>query len=59
MNQSNNYLNLPFSLLYSKMAKVLDCGFKVREFELRSHYYVHFRTNIFEKGMNPFTPRYG
>ena len=27
------------------MVKVLDCGIVVSEFELQSHYYVHFQTN--------------
>ena len=36
------------------MVKALDCGIVVSEFELQSHYYVHFRTNILGKGMNPF-----
>ena len=36
------------------MAKVLDCGAEVSEFELQSRNYVHFRTNTFGKGMNPF-----
>ena len=36
------------------MATVLDCEFKVNEFELQSRYYVHFRTNNLEKGLNPF-----
>ena len=31
------------------IAKVLDCGLKVSEFEYR--YYVEFRTNIHEKGI--------
>ena len=34
------------------MAKVLDCGLKVNEFELQPRYYVHFWTNTIEKGMN-------
>ena len=33
------------------MVKALDCGMVVSEFELQSHYYVHFRTNMFGKGM--------
>ena len=33
------------------MVKAMDCGIVVREFELRSRYYVHFRT--LGKGMNP------
>ena len=31
------------------MAKELDCGFEVSEFELQSCYYVHFRTNTLGK----------
>ena len=27
------------------IVKVLDCGFKVREFELQSCYYIHFLAN--------------
>ena len=38
------------------VAKVLDCDIIVNEFELQSHYYVHFRTNTVEKGMNPLIP---
>ena len=36
------------------MVKVMDCGIVVSEFVFHSRYYVHFRTNTFEKGMNPF-----
>ena len=32
------------------MANVLDCDIVVREFELQSCYYVHFRTNTLGKG---------
>ena len=35
------------------MAKVLDCGLEVHEFELQLRYYVHFRTNSPGKNMNP------
>ena len=35
------------------MVKVMDCGIVVREFELQSLYYVHFRANNLGKGMNP------
>ena len=35
------------------MIKALDCGTVVSEFELQSRYYVHFRTNTLEIGMNP------
>ena len=36
------------------MAKVLDCGLDVSEFELQSQYYVHFRTNTLGKGISRF-----
>ena len=35
------------------MVKAMDYRIIVREFVLQSHYYVHFQTNTFEKGMNP------
>ena len=35
-----------------KAVNVLDCDDVVNEFEFQSNYYVHFRTNTFEKGMN-------
>ena len=35
------------------MVKAMDCGIVLREFVLQSRYYVHFRPNTFEKGMNP------
>ena len=38
------------------MAKVLDCGLEVNEFELQSHFYVHVRINTLGKGMNPLIP---
>ena len=42
------------------VVKVLDCGIVVSEFELQSHYYVHFRTNTLGKGMTPpYSPNYG
>ena len=36
------------------VANVLDCDIVVSEFKLELRYYVHFRTNIPGKGMNPF-----
>ena len=33
--------------------KAMDCRIVVSEFELQSHYYVHFRTNTLWKVMNP------
>ena len=42
---------------YGIMTKVLDYGLKVSEFKLQLHYYVHFWTNTFLKGMKPlFSP---
>ena len=38
------------------MAKVLDCGVKVSEFKLQSHYYIHFQTNTLgEKYALPYS----
>ena len=36
------------------MVKALNYGITVREFELQSRYYVHFRTNTLEKDMKFF-----
>ena len=41
------------------MAKAMDCGIVVSEFELQSRYYIHFRINDLEKGMKPYPPSYG
>ena len=35
------------------MVKAMDCRIVVSEFELQSHYYVHFQANTFGKRMNP------
>ena len=35
------------------MVKAMDWGIIVREFELQSLYYVHFRANTPGEGMNP------
>ena len=35
------------------MAKMFNCNLEVREFELQSRYYVHFRTNNLKKVINP------
>ena len=35
------------------MVKAMYCGIIVREFVLQSLYYIHFRANTLEKGMNP------
>ena len=32
---------------------MLDDGYEISEFELQSHYYNSFQTNILGKGMNP------
>ena len=44
----------------SVMVKAMDCGI-VSEFELQSRYYVHYRSNTLEKGMNLIIlpPSYG
>ena len=36
------------------MVKVLECGIVLSKFEFQLHYYIHFWTNTFGKGMNPF-----
>ena len=38
------------------IAKVLDCGYEVIEFEHQSCYYILFQTNTLWKGMNPLIP---
>ena len=35
------------------VAYALNCGLVVREFEIQSSYYVHFRTDTLKKGMDP------
>ena len=40
------------------MAKVLDYDLEVSDLELQSPYYVHFRTNTLERGMNTLFPCY-
>ena len=35
------------------MVKTMDCEIVERKFVLQSRYYVHFRANTLEKGMNP------
>ena len=35
------------------MVKAMDSGIVVSEFELKSRYYVHFRTNTLGKGISP------
>ena len=38
---------------FGAVANVLNCGLEVSEFDLQLRYYVHFRTNITGKSMNP------
>ena len=38
------------------MAKVMNCGLEVNEFEHQLCYYVNFQTNILGKRMNPLIP---
>ena len=38
------------------MAKVLDYALVESSFKLQSCYYIHFKTNTFEKGMNYLIP---
>ena len=38
------------------MANEVDSVIVIREFEIQSPYYVHFRTNTFGKGINPPFP---
>ena len=36
------------------VANVLNCDIVVSEFKLQLRNFIHFRTNTFEIGMNPF-----
>ena len=38
------------------MGKVLDPHLEVNEFELKSRYYIHFRTNTLGEGMDSLIP---
>ena len=38
------------------MTKVVNCSLKVREFKLRSCYYIYILTNTIWKVMNPIMP---
>ena len=38
------------------MAKVIDRGLEVSEFELQSGYYIRVRTNTIEKGLDRLIP---
>ena len=35
------------------MVKALDNGIVVSEFDLPTHYFIHFQINILGKGLNP------
>ena len=35
------------------VVKAKDCRIVVSEFELQSHYYIHFRANTLGEGMDP------
>ena len=62
MNNSKIYSNIRFSTNFrikykweyphGVMIKTLNYGIVVSEFKLQLSYYVHFRTNTLEKGMN-------
>ena len=51
-NKSLNLLCIQQRDFRGVVTTLLDCGVELSEFELTSLYYVQFRTNIFEKGMN-------
>ena len=56
-----NSLSLSLSLSLNQctrgvVANVLDCDIVGSEFELESHYHVHFQTNAPGKGMKPLIP---
>ena len=58
VQQDSNLQKLDMhTTLRGAMVKVLDCNLEVSEFELQLPYYVHFRTNIREKGMNTLIPQ--
>ena len=46
------------SVVVSIVANMLHYDIIVNRFELQLRYYIHFRTNIIRKGMNPFIPGY-
>ena len=35
------------------MANTINYSLEISKFELQLHYYVHFQTNAFEKGITP------
>ena len=46
------YLSIYLSIL---VAKLLGCDIVVSKFKLQLRYYLHFRTNSLEEGMNPLS----
>ena len=50
---ANLVMNVDDKLLTPVVANVLEGNFVVNEFELQSHYYVHFWYNTLGKGMKP------
>ena len=44
---------IPGGCPHGVMVKVRDCRIVVSEFIFQSRYYIHFRANTLEKGMNP------
>ena len=53
------YLAFLYHLTFIPRAEavnVLDCDIVANEFELKSRYYIHFRNNNIEKGMNHLPP---
>ena len=38
------------------MTKVLDCNLVINEFKIPLRYYIDFRTQTFEKGINHLIP---
>ena len=44
-------------ILRGVLANILDYDIIISEFELKSRYYVHIRTNLLRKGMNTFIPQ--
>ena len=40
------------------MANMIIYSLEISKFELQLHYYVHFQTNAFEKGINIFITTY-
>ena len=44
-------MDIKSELIRKVIPKVLDSGLEVSEFKLQLRYYIHFRTNNLEKGM--------